>query len=76
MRVRRRHHRSDAEQRASAHLVRGYEGGARNTPDRYVANIPGPDAGHYLELTAASDGSFEVLNARTNFTQKYAARAH
>ena len=24
----------------------------------------------------ASDGSFEVLNARTNFTQKYAARAH
>jgi competence protein ComEC len=52
------------------------EGGARNTPDRYIANIPGPDAGHYLELTAASDGSFEVLNARTNFTQKYAVRAH
>jgi hypothetical protein len=51
------------------------EGGAsNNTPDRYIANIPGPDAGHYLELTAASDGGFEVLNARTNFTQKYAAR--
>jgi hypothetical protein len=27
-------------------------------------------------LTAASDGSFEVLNASTNFNQKYAARAH
>jgi hypothetical protein len=51
------------------------EGADRNTPDRYIANIPGPDAGHYLELTAGSDDSFEVLNARTNFTQKYAPGA-
>jgi competence protein ComEC len=50
------------------------EGGAsNNTAERYIANLPGPDAGHSLELTAASDGSFEVRNARTNFTQKYAA---
>jgi beta-lactamase superfamily II metal-dependent hydrolase len=53
------------------------EGGpTNNTAERYIANLPGPDAGHYLELTAAPDGSFEVLNPRTNLTQKYAARAH
>jgi competence protein ComEC len=51
------------------------EGGAQyNTAAPNIANLPGPDSGHYLELTAAKDGSFEVLNARTNFTQKYAAR--
>ncbi len=51
------------------------EGGAQyNTAPPNIANLPGPDAGHYLELTAAKDGSFEVLNARTNFTRKYAAR--
>jgi competence protein ComEC len=50
------------------------EGGAQyNTAAANIANLPGPDAGHYLELTAAPDGSFEVLNARTNATQKYAA---
>jgi beta-lactamase superfamily II metal-dependent hydrolase len=50
------------------------EGGpARNTAERYIANIQGADAGHFLELTAAKDGSFEVLNSRTNFVQKYPA---
>jgi competence protein ComEC len=50
------------------------EGGpARNTAERYIANIQGSDAGNFLELTAAKDGSFEVLNSRTNVTQKYPA---
>jgi competence protein ComEC len=50
------------------------EGGlAHNTAERYIANIQGADAGHSLELTAAKDGSFEVLNSRTNFVQKYPA---
>ncbi len=48
-------------------------GSAHNTAERYIANIQGADAGHFLELTAGKDGSFEVLNARTNFVQKYAA---
>lgn len=50
------------------------EGGlAHNTAERYIANIQGADAGHFLELTAAKDGSFEVLNSRTHFAQKYPA---
>jgi beta-lactamase superfamily II metal-dependent hydrolase len=48
-------------------------GSAHNTAERYIANIQGVDAGHFLELTAAKDGSFEVFNARTNFAQKYPA---
>jgi competence protein ComEC len=51
------------------------EGGpSNNVPERYIANLPGPDAGHYLELTASPDGTFQVLNARTNLTRHYAAR--
>ena len=48
-------------------------GSAHNTAERYIANIQGVDAGHSLELTAGKDGSFEVLNTRTSFTQKYPA---
>ena len=51
------------------------EGGMKNnTAERYIANIQGTDAGHFLELSAAPDGSFEVLNSRTNFVKKYPAR--
>jgi len=46
-------------------------GAAHNTSERYIANIAGSDAGHFLELTASKNGSFEVLNSRTNFVQKY-----
>lgn len=50
------------------------EGGSEhNTAEKYIANPQGPDAGHYLELTGDRDGSFEVLNTRTNFTQTFAA---
>jgi beta-lactamase superfamily II metal-dependent hydrolase len=48
------------------------EGGpAHNSSERYIANIQGADDSHFLELTASKDGSFEVLNSRTNFSQKY-----
>jgi competence protein ComEC len=51
------------------------EGGVQNnTSDKYIANPQGTDAGHFLELEGASDGSFEVVNSRTGFIQKYAAR--
>ncbi len=49
-------------------------GSAHNTAERYIANIQGPDAGHFLELVAEKNGSFEVSNSRTNFTQKYPAK--
>ena len=51
------------------------EGGTKNnTAERYIANGEGTDAGHFLELTGAPDGSFEVLNSRTNFAEKYPVR--
>lgn len=46
------------------------EGGtAHNAPAEYIANLPGPDAGNYIELSAGKDGSFSVFNSRTNFTK-------
>ncbi|MGA9041141.1 MAG: MBL fold metallo-hydrolase [Terriglobales bacterium] len=51
------------------------EGGtAHNVPSEYIANPEGPDAGNYLELTAQPDGSFDVLNSRTQKSKHYAAR--
>lgn len=49
-------------------------GSAHNMAERYIANIQGPDTGHFLELIAEKNGSFEVSNSRTNFTQKYPAK--
>jgi competence protein ComEC len=51
------------------------EGGpANNTAAEYIANPQGPDAGHYLELSASKDGAFEVTNPRTGATKHYAAK--
>jgi competence protein ComEC len=50
------------------------EGGAEhNVADEFIANPEGPDAGNYLELTANSDGSFDVFNSRTQKTKHYPA---
>ena len=49
------------------------EGGAsHNAAAEFIANPQGPDEGHYLELTAWPDGSFEVFNSRTQNTKYYA----
>jgi len=48
--------------------------GAKNVADEFIANLPGPDGGKYLKLTAWPDGSFEVFNARTNATKSYPAK--
>jgi competence protein ComEC len=51
------------------------EGGTEhNVASEFIANLDGPDAGHYLKLTAWQDGSFEVFNARTGKTKHYAPR--
>ena len=48
------------------------EGGpTNNTPDKYIANPEGPDAGNGLLLIAHPDGTFRVTNPRTNYTQTY-----
>ena len=50
------------------------EGGAEhNAAAEYIANPKGTDAGSLLKLTAARDGSFEILNARTGKIKRYAA---
>jgi beta-lactamase superfamily II metal-dependent hydrolase len=46
-----------------------------NAPESFIANFTGEDAGHYIKLSARSDGSFTVTNARNGFTKEYPARS-
>jgi competence protein ComEC len=46
-------------------------GAAHNVASEFIANLDGPDAGNYLELTARLDGSFDVFNSRTQKTKRY-----
>jgi competence protein ComEC len=48
-------------------------GAAHNVAPDFIANLEGPDAGNYLELTAYPDGSLDVFNSRTQKTKHYAA---
>lgn len=51
------------------------EGGAEhNVTDSFIGNVSGPDAGHYLKLTAWPDGNFEVFNSRTKQTKQYSQK--
>jgi competence protein ComEC len=51
------------------------EGGSKhNAAPEYIANLDGPDAGNYIELTANPDGSFAVFNSRTQKNKDYPAR--
>ena len=53
------------------------EGGSQeNTAEEYIANLQGVDQGHFIELTAAPDGNFSVLNSRTKFTKSYGPSRH
>jgi beta-lactamase superfamily II metal-dependent hydrolase len=48
------------------------EGGTdHNSAPEFLANLSGPDTGHYLKLTAHPNGDFEILNARTGKTAHY-----
>jgi hypothetical protein len=46
-------------------------GASHNVAEPLIANLSGPDAGNYLKLTAWPDGSFEILNSRTQTTKRY-----
>lgn len=48
-------------------------GAAHNAEEQYIANLEGPDGGHYLELVSPGDGSFDVFNSRTGATKHYPA---
>lgn len=45
-----------------------------NTAESRIANLPGPDAGNYLKVTAQADGTISVTNARTSETVEYSAK--
>jgi competence protein ComEC len=49
-------------------------GAAHNVAAELIANPEGPDAGHYLKLTAWPDGSYEVFNSRTEKSKRYVPR--
>jgi competence protein ComEC len=46
-------------------------GDSHNSPDPFIANAPGPDAGYYLKVTAWPDSTFEVFNSRTQIAKHY-----
>lgn len=50
------------------------EAGDSNTPEKFIANLSGPDAGKDLELTITPSGALSVYNSRTQETAQYAAR--
>jgi len=45
-----------------------------NVAESHIANLPGPDAGNYLKVTAREDGTFSVTNARTSESVDYSAQ--
>ena len=47
------------------------EAGPTNTPEKYIANPKGTDAGYAITLEAHPDGQFKVVNTRTGLTQHY-----
>ncbi|HLK04994.1 MAG TPA: MBL fold metallo-hydrolase [Candidatus Acidoferrum sp.] len=46
-------------------------GDAHNSAAEFLANVQGPDTGHFLKLTANLDGSFDVFNSRTGKVAHY-----
>ena len=50
------------------------EAGPGNPPEKFIANLHGPDMGYGLEVVASRNGSYRVINARTGTATGYAAR--
>ena len=46
-------------------------GAAHNSAGSFIANLPGPDAGNYLELSVWADGNLDVYNSRTQTIKHY-----
>ncbi|HOK45764.1 MAG TPA: hypothetical protein PLK67_07525 [Bryobacteraceae bacterium] len=46
--------------------------GDLNAPEQFIANPEAENCqGHYIKLTAESDGSFTITNSRNNFSKTY-----
>ena len=50
------------------------EAGPDNPPDKFLANLHGPDTGYGVDVVASRDGSFAVRNDRTGNTTEYPER--
>jgi competence protein ComEC len=50
------------------------EAGPDNEPDKFIANVHGPDTGFGLELTAFTTGPFLVYNPRAKFGAVYGGK--
>ena len=48
---------------------------ATNSPEEFIANLEGTPGhpGHYIKLSARTDGSFTITNERNGFTKAYPA---
>jgi competence protein ComEC len=49
-------------------------GAAHNSDGSFIANLQGPDAGNYLQLSVWADGKLDVFNSRTQTTKHYPTR--
>jgi competence protein ComEC len=58
---------------AECQLHYSEEAGPDNPPEKFIANLHGPDTGFGLEVTASRKGSFSVYNVRTGATTDYPA---
>ncbi len=47
------------------------EAGPDNPPEKFIANLHGPDTGYGIEVTVSRAGSFSVTNDRTKATAEY-----
>ncbi|MGE5568585.1 MAG: ComEC/Rec2 family competence protein [Rhodospirillales bacterium] len=45
--------------------------GDLNAPEQFIANPEENCQGHYIKLTAESDGTFTITNSRNNFSKTY-----
>jgi competence protein ComEC len=55
-------------------IHRSAAGGAdHNSPEQFLANLNETDHGHYIKMSARSDGSFTMTNERSGFTKEYPA---
>jgi beta-lactamase superfamily II metal-dependent hydrolase len=45
-----------------------------NSPEQFIANFTEQDGGHYIKLSARTDGSFTVMNGRNRFAKDYPAQ--
>ena len=48
--------------------------GAANAPSSFIANTDEGATAYWIKLTAAADGSFQIVNGRTGFSKSYSQK--